>query len=196
VWDGDEGDDWARDWQRYDRAVAAYHAALVERARFARNDAVLDVGCGNGETTRAAARAASDGSALGVDLSTKMLERARELAANEGLTNARFERADAQVHDFGARPRRSRRCASGAAGGGFGRHRHRCHDRPFWLGADPRDAFDFVESTGIVRGLLQGLDDEQRRQSLADLETAIAAHATADGVVFGSGVVLISARKP
>ena len=103
AWDGDEGDDWAQDWQRYDRAVAVYQRALLERASIARDADVLDVGCGNGETTRAAARAAADGSALGVDLSSRMLERARELAAAEGLTNATFEQADAQVHDFGPR---------------------------------------------------------------------------------------------
>jgi SAM-dependent methyltransferase len=101
AWDGDEGDDWAEDWQHYDRAVAVFQRALVERASIARDADVLDVGCGNGETTRAAARAAADGSALGVDLSSRMLARARELTAVEGLANARFERADAQVHDFG-----------------------------------------------------------------------------------------------
>jgi SAM-dependent methyltransferase len=102
AWDGEEGDDWANDWQHYDRAVAGYHGPLLDRARIARTAAVLDVGCGNGQTTRAAARIASEGSALGVDLSSRMLARARELSAAEGLTNARFERADAQVHDFGS----------------------------------------------------------------------------------------------
>jgi SAM-dependent methyltransferase len=82
--------------------VLDFHQALVERAAIAGHDRVLDVGCGNGETARAAARAASDGSVLGVDLSSRMLERARELAAVERLTNLHFERADAQVHDFAA----------------------------------------------------------------------------------------------
>jgi hypothetical protein len=26
AWDGDEGDDWARDWQRYDRSIQRYQA--------------------------------------------------------------------------------------------------------------------------------------------------------------------------
>ena len=64
------------------------------------SDRVLDVGCGTGQTTRAAARSAQEGSALGVDISTPAIERARGLAVGEGLSNVAFERADAQVHPF------------------------------------------------------------------------------------------------
>jgi SAM-dependent methyltransferase len=61
---------------------------------------VLDIGCGTGRTTRQAARLAADGSALGVDLSSAMIARARLRAAEEGLSNVRFERADAQIAAF------------------------------------------------------------------------------------------------
>jgi SAM-dependent methyltransferase len=100
AWDGDEGADWARDWRRYDRAVRAHHARLLAAAAIAPGELVLDVGCGNGETTRAAARAAWAGAALGVDLSARMIDRAVELAAAERLANVRFVQADAQVHAF------------------------------------------------------------------------------------------------
>jgi SAM-dependent methyltransferase len=100
AWDGDEGADWAADWQRYDAAVRAYHERLLEAAAIAPGEQVLDIGCGTGEVTRAAARLAWAGAALGVDLSTRMLDRARELAAAEGLANVRFVRGDAQVHPF------------------------------------------------------------------------------------------------
>jgi SAM-dependent methyltransferase len=63
-------------------------------------DRVLDVGCGNGQTTRDAARAASAGSALGVDLSSAMLTRARQRATEEGIDNVGFLQADAQIHPF------------------------------------------------------------------------------------------------
>ncbi len=63
-------------------------------------DTVIDVGCGTGQTTREAARVATEGSALGVDVSPVMLERARRLSA--GLDNVRFEEGDAQVHPFPA----------------------------------------------------------------------------------------------
>lgn len=100
AWDGDEGQDWARDWQHYDRAARGYHLRLLEAVGVSAGDRVLDIGCGNGEVTRDAARAATGGSALGVDLSSQMIAKAEELAKAEGLTNAAFERADAQVHPF------------------------------------------------------------------------------------------------
>ncbi|HEX6311218.1 MAG TPA: class I SAM-dependent methyltransferase [Acidimicrobiia bacterium] len=99
-WNGPQGDDWARDWRHYDLAVRRYHLRMLDAAGIASTDHVLDVGCGNGESTRDAARAAARGDAFGVDLSKQMLERARALAAADGLTNVFFEQADAQVHAF------------------------------------------------------------------------------------------------
>jgi SAM-dependent methyltransferase len=61
---------------------------------------VLDIGCGAGQTTRDAARSAPAGTALGVDLSTSMLDRARRLSEKRGVRNVSFEQADAQVHPF------------------------------------------------------------------------------------------------
>ena len=100
AWDGDEGAYWADHADYFDRSVAAYHERLLDRPRSPTDDRVLDIGCGTGQTTRDAARAASGGSALGVDLSSRMLDHARRRAAEEGLTNATFAQADAQVHPF------------------------------------------------------------------------------------------------
>lgn len=63
-------------------------------------DSVLDVGCGTGQTSRAAAVAAREGRVLGVDTSAPAVERARALAEAERLGNLAFERGDAQVHPF------------------------------------------------------------------------------------------------
>lgn len=100
AWDGDEGTDWARDWEHYDLGVRPYHLRLLETAAISHGERVLDIGCGNGESTRSAARAAVDGAAFGVDLSSLMVARAREIARGENVTNVTFERADAQVHPF------------------------------------------------------------------------------------------------
>ena len=100
AWDGDEGTDWARDWERYDLGVRSHHLRLMEAAAISPAEHVLDVGCGNGQTTRDAARSAAEGSALGVDLSSVMIARAREIARHEDLTNVTFEIADAQVRPF------------------------------------------------------------------------------------------------
>ena len=96
----EEGERWAEHAERYDATVRRHSRRLLEAARIAAGDRVLDIGCGCGETTREAARIAVSGLALGVDLSARMLERARERARSEGLTNVRFEQADAQVYPF------------------------------------------------------------------------------------------------
>jgi SAM-dependent methyltransferase len=100
AWDGGEGAHWAANADRYDDAVRAHHPVFMAAARIAPSDEVLDVGCGAGRTTLDAARAAVDGHARGVDLSAPMLEVARSRARAEGLTNATFTQADAQVHPF------------------------------------------------------------------------------------------------
>jgi SAM-dependent methyltransferase len=65
-----------------------------------RDDHVLDIGCGTGQATREAARMAPAGSAVGIDPSARMIDRARELTDAEGLGNVTFVQADAQVHPF------------------------------------------------------------------------------------------------
>lgn len=102
IWDGEEGDDWALNEERYNAAVARFDAPLFEAADITLGDAVLDLGCGCGVTTREAARRARAGYALGVDLSARMLERAREGARREGIDNVEFVQADAQIHTFRA----------------------------------------------------------------------------------------------
>ena len=100
AWDGDEGAHWAANADRYDRSVGDYHETFLHASSIDASDHVLDIGCGTGQTTRDAARMAGSGSALGVDLSAEMIEIARSRAAGEGLPNATFERADAQIHPF------------------------------------------------------------------------------------------------
>lgn len=101
AWDGDEGAYWAEHAEYFDRSVAAYHERLLATAMISDSDRVLDIGCGTGQTTRDAARAAAGGSAVGVDLSARMLDYARHQAVEEGVTNASFEQVDAQIHPFG-----------------------------------------------------------------------------------------------
>jgi SAM-dependent methyltransferase len=102
AWDGDEGAYWAEHADDFDRSVAAYHERLLATAGITDTDRVLDIGCGTGQTTRDAARAATRGAAVGVDLSARMLEIARQRSAEEGVTNASFEQVDAQIHSFPA----------------------------------------------------------------------------------------------
>jgi SAM-dependent methyltransferase len=84
----------------YDAELRRHNEVLRRACGIQSGDHVLDIGCGSGLTTRQAARAASAGTALGVDVSAPAIERARRLAEAEGLPNVTFERADAQVHRF------------------------------------------------------------------------------------------------
>ncbi|HYZ79807.1 MAG TPA: methyltransferase domain-containing protein, partial [Solirubrobacteraceae bacterium] len=78
----------------------AHHEHLRAAYGIGHGDAVVDIGCGTGLTTREAARLAAPGRVVGVDVSERMLERARELTAAEGLDNVHYELGDAQVHRF------------------------------------------------------------------------------------------------
>ena len=102
AWDGPEGAAWAADWQAYDRSTAAYREDLLDAAAIRDGEWVLDVGCGNGRTSRDAARRTPSGHVLGIDLSAPMLARARQLAADEGISNLVLVQGDAQVHPFEA----------------------------------------------------------------------------------------------
>jgi SAM-dependent methyltransferase len=102
AWDGDEGEHWAANAERYEEGPQRFSAALFGALDLHDRSAVVDVGCGNGSLSLDIARVARSGSVLGVDLSSRMLDRARANAAAEGLDHVRFERTDAQVHPFEA----------------------------------------------------------------------------------------------
>jgi len=90
----------ASDLSGYDAELRRHNEAFRRVAAVQVRDHVLDIGCGTGQTTRQAARTARQGSALGVDISAPVIERARELARAEGIRNVTFEHANAQVHRF------------------------------------------------------------------------------------------------
>jgi SAM-dependent methyltransferase len=86
----------------YDAELRRYHQRLRTAIDVGPDDRVLDIGCGTGLTTREAAKAAIFGSAVGVDISARMVAVARRLSQEQGLHNVHFEQADAQVHAFPA----------------------------------------------------------------------------------------------
>jgi SAM-dependent methyltransferase len=100
AWDGDDGAHWVQHAERYDQSVARYQQPFLDAAQIVATDRVLDIGCGNGQTTRDAAQRASGGEALGADVSSRLVANARRLARELGVANATFEQADAQVYPF------------------------------------------------------------------------------------------------
>jgi len=100
AWDGDQGFYWAEHAEQFDRAVHAYQRPFLDAVALHRGERVLDIGCGNGLESRAAARLTVGGPVLGVDLSGPMLRVARREAEREGLDSIRYEQADAQTYPF------------------------------------------------------------------------------------------------
>ncbi|MEU4995937.1 class I SAM-dependent methyltransferase [Streptomyces sp. NPDC021622] len=102
AWNGDVGAHWAAHHGRFDTMLGGLNDTLFDAAAIGAGDRVLDIGCGAGDTTRVAARRAAHGHAVGVDISAPLLDVARARTAAEGIPNAAYELADAQVHAFPA----------------------------------------------------------------------------------------------
>lgn len=102
AWDGEEGDQWTADADRYDASGKYVWRRFLDAGLVTPADRCLDIGCGTGQSTLDVARIASAGSVLGVDLSGRMLELARGRASAQGASNVEFLQADAQVHPFDA----------------------------------------------------------------------------------------------
>lgn len=99
-WNGLGGEHWVAHTDRHDRALHAYGRAVLDAAAIRPADRVLDIGCGTGWLSRSAARRATEGTVLGLDIGRPMVEAARAIAEREGPDNVRFFQADAQVHPF------------------------------------------------------------------------------------------------
>jgi SAM-dependent methyltransferase len=103
AWNGNEGEHWTKYADRYDRANRRIWQRFVDSGLISSADVVLDVGCGTGRATREAARIASQGSVVGVDLSAVMLDHARRQSDADGLKNITYVQGDAQLYPFDAR---------------------------------------------------------------------------------------------
>jgi SAM-dependent methyltransferase len=99
-WNAEEARHWVDEQASYDRMLAPFAVRLLESAAIAAGESVVDIGCGTGITTCDAARAASPGSALGLDISRAMVEGGRARAVREEIDNVTFEVGDAQTRRF------------------------------------------------------------------------------------------------
>jgi SAM-dependent methyltransferase len=90
---------WLRFQQALDQQLGGLGRLVMERAAIRLGERVLDVGCGCGDTTlELARRVGREGSVVGIDVSTPMLERALERARATEVANVAFWNADAQTH--------------------------------------------------------------------------------------------------
>ncbi|MET0902412.1 MAG: methyltransferase domain-containing protein [Acidimicrobiales bacterium] len=268
AWNGQEGDDWTANAARYEGSGRRHRPHLINPSIIGAGDRVLDIGCGTGRSAIEAAKLATDGSTLGIDLSAQMLAFAREQAAAEGVTNVTFVQGDAQVQPFepgaldvaisdsgvmffadpiaafaniGEGLRAGGRLAlivwrelqenawlttirSALALGrelgtpppdaptpfsmadpdrvqarltaaGFSEIQLEPIDEPMEMGADADESFAFFKDSGIVRGLLDGVDDAGRAEGLDNLHIAFKEAETAEGVLLGSACWLVTATR-
>ncbi len=100
LWNGPSGANWVEAQELLDGMFEPFEEILARAVASAKATRVLDVGCGTGATTLAAARAAGErASCTGIDISRPMIEVARARAAHAGVA-ASFIVADAQTHDL------------------------------------------------------------------------------------------------
>jgi ubiquinone/menaquinone biosynthesis C-methylase UbiE len=88
----------AEHYGRYwDEQLRPAHDELIRVADIQPDEQVLDVACGSGQVTlQAAERTGSAGRVTGLDISAKMVSEAEAIASSQGVTNATFQRADAE----------------------------------------------------------------------------------------------------
>src|SRR4051812_46132335 len=100
-WNHESGQAWVEMQRPLDEMFAPLEKVLVEHAVDNKTRRLLDIGCGSGSTTLAAARRMGpNGSCVGVDISVPLLELAKQRASEAHVDRVTFVRADAQTHEF------------------------------------------------------------------------------------------------
>ena len=93
--------DVASTWSKTENISDHGTAPILEALKLQPGERVLDVACGGGKTTVAAAREVGpEGHVTGVDISEEMLRLARTRQSDSGLGNIEFALCDAQLDDF------------------------------------------------------------------------------------------------
>jgi SAM-dependent methyltransferase len=98
-------DRWAAIWPRRERLTDEVTAFVLDAAALQPGQRVLDVGCGGGKTSLAAAQAVGpEGAVVGADLSTPLTAVANRRAAEAGAVNVTFRVVDMQTDTVAGGP--------------------------------------------------------------------------------------------
>jgi SAM-dependent methyltransferase len=100
-WNSESAYQWIAQETFLDATMAEILVRLLERTDIRPNEILLDVGCGTGASTLAAAiKTGPAGHVTGLDIAEQLLNRARQRSDDAGLSNTSFIQADAQTHPF------------------------------------------------------------------------------------------------
>lgn len=101
LWNSRGGEAWVEQQILLDRLFLPFERLLADAVGSSSARNILDIGCGAGATTRAAARRLGpQGQCTGLDISVPLITAARRRAESEGLANVHFIAGDAQHHAF------------------------------------------------------------------------------------------------
>jgi SAM-dependent methyltransferase len=96
---------WASLWPKRERMTDAVSPFVLEAAALRPGERVLDIGCGGGRLSLAAARAVgAGGSVVGADLSEPLGALAEQRAREAGADNVEFRRLDMQTERIPGEP--------------------------------------------------------------------------------------------
>lgn len=98
-------DEWVAVWPKREALTDAVTPYLLDALVLRPDERVLDVGCGGGKPTIAAARAVGPaGTAIGADISKPLTELAARRAAEAHVNNVMFRVADVQIEPIAEGP--------------------------------------------------------------------------------------------
>jgi SAM-dependent methyltransferase len=105
LWNGRGGEIWTRLQVRLDALFEPLTAALLSAVAIEPGESIVEIGCGCGDLTLLAAQAASQsGHIFAIDISTRMLERAKsreyECRAISSLAPIQWHESDAMLYPF------------------------------------------------------------------------------------------------
>ena len=89
-----------QDYAKNSRGQEAWARELISLVELRSDDAVLDIGCGDGRITATLAKGVPQGSVVGVDLSADMIAHASRQHGQTPDNNLRFQQADAATLPF------------------------------------------------------------------------------------------------
>jgi trans-aconitate 2-methyltransferase len=90
----------AEDYAKHSSSQYTWAKELIPKLKLTGNEALLDIGCGDGKVTAALAKCLPKGYVIGVDASEDMINLARHTFPQEAYPNLSFQRMDARSLTF------------------------------------------------------------------------------------------------